>query len=180
MSNGKKIAVGIAVLVLVALVSGLTTMAVTNYGSRDDPLVTLSYLNDTLTPMLEERFNQALDARVQAMTEEFRALVESQGQDQGQGDAGGSQPSGFAVLTLNNGQTVTCGVGTEIMLRLGTAVSAGPDSPRLIDETGGESVASAGASLAVNHMYMVTIKGNGITATRDNTKILIRGEYTVG
>lgn len=176
MSKGKKILIAAAVLVLVALVSGLTTMAVTSYGSRNDPLVTLSYLNDTLTPELEKAFNQALEEKTAEMTEKFQEIVDASGG----GSNGSAQPSGFSVVTLNNGQTVTCGVGTEIMLRLGTAVSAGPDTPRLIDETGGQSVADAGTALTVNHMYMVTIKGNGIKATRDNTKILIRGEYTVG
>lgn len=176
MSKGKKVAIGIAVLVLVALVSGLTTMAVTSYGTRDDPLVTLSYLNDTLTPQLEAKFNAALEQKISEMTAQLEALA-------GSGSEGGgtaSQPSGFVVLTLQNGQTVSCGVGAEIMLRLGTAVSAGADSPRLIDETGGVSVSTSGEALTVNHMYMVTIKGNGIKATRDNTKVLIRGEYTVG
>ncbi len=176
MSKGKKVVIGAAVLVLVALVSGLTTMAVTNYGSRNDPLVTLSYLNDTLAPQLEAKFNEALEKKVSEMTGEFQKIADAAGG----GATGSSQPSGFTVVTLKNGQTVTCGVGTEIMLRLGTAVSAGSDTPRLIDETGGRSVTDAGAALTVNHMYMVTIKGNGIKATRDNTKILICGDYTIG
>ncbi len=174
MSKGKKIATAIAVLVFTALVSGLTTMAVSNYGSRDDPLVTLSYLNQTVRPQIEAAVDEALNAKAAELTREFQSIA---GQS---GTVSGSQPSGFVVLTLNNGQTVTCGVGTEIMLRIGSAVSNGPDSPRLIDETGGTSVGSSGTDLTVNHMYMVTIKGNGIKATRDNTKVLIRGDYTVG
>ena len=171
MSKGKKFLIAVAVLVFTALVSGLTTMAVTNYGTRDDPLVTLSYLNNVLTPQLEAAFNEALEAKA--------AELAGQGGLSGTTRGTSAAPSEFAVLTLQNGQTVRCGVGAEIMLRIGSAVSAGPDTPRLIDETGGAAVAEAGKTLTVNHMYLVTIINNGVTATRDNTKILIRGAYTV-
>ncbi len=174
MSKGKKIAIAIAVLAFTALVSGLTTLAVTNYGSQSDPLVTLSYLNETLKPQIEAAVEQAMEAKSAELADQFRDIV-----SQSSGTPDGSQPSGFVVITLKKGQTVTCGVGTEIMLRIGSAVSNGPDSPRLIDETGGVSVSGAGTDLVVNHMYMVTIKGNGVKASRDNTKLLIRGDYTV-
>lgn len=175
MSKGKKIAIAIAVLAFTALVSGLTTMAVTNYGSRSDPLVTVSYLNETVKPQIEAAVEQAMEAKAAELAQQFRDIA-----GQSSGTTGASQPSGFVVITLKKGQTVTCGVGTEIMPRIGAVVSNGPDSPRLIDETGGVSVTGAGTELTVNHMYMVTIKGNGVKATRDNTKLLIRGDYTIG
>ena len=178
MSKGTKAVIAIAVLVAVAVVSGLTTMAVTNYGSKDDPLVTLSYLNETVTPAITDAFNKPLDEKAAELTGQFNDLIAQAGLGEEE-NTSSTQPSGFVVVTLKNGQTVTCGVGTEIMLRIGTAESFGPDTPRLSDETGGQSVNDAGTQLTVNHMYMVTIKGNGVKATRDNTKILIRGEYTV-
>lgn len=175
MTKGKKIAIALAVLTAVALVSGLTTLAVTSYGSESDPLVTLSYLNETVTPAIMEQWNAALEAK----TAELQArLDELSGQTQPP-ESDGTAPSGFVVLTLSKDQTVVCGIGTEIMPRLGSVVSFGPDSPRLVDETDASSVTAEGAALTVNHMYMVTIKGNGVKADRDNTKILIRGEYTV-
>ena len=175
MKKGKKIVIAVGVLLAVALVSGLTTMAVTNYGSPDDPLVTLSYLNETVTPGILQQLNAALDARISALQAQLDQIA-AQG---GGVETPSSAPSGFIVLTLNKGQTVTCGVGTEIMPRIGTVLSFGPDNPRLVDETDAVSVAEADAALTTNHMYMVTINGNGVKADRDNTKILIRGEYTV-
>ena len=172
MSKGKKFAIAIAVLAFTALVSGLTTLAVTNYGSQSDPLVTLSYLNETVKPEIQAAVEQAMEAKAAELTEQFRQIA-----GQSTGASGDPQPSGFVVVTLKKGQAVTCGVGTEIMLRIGTAVSNGPDSPRLIDETGGVSVSDAGAELTVNHMYMVTIKGNGVKATRDNTKLLLHARH---
>lgn len=178
MSKGKRIAIAVAVLAAVALISGLTTMAVTNYGSKDDPLVTLSYLDETVTPAIMEKFNAALDAK----TAELQAMIDKlsgQSAPPSGGTSGSSTPSGFVVLTLKNGQTVTCGVGTEIMPRIGTVTSYGKSNPRLVDETTATAVSTAGKTLTTNHMYMVTIKDNGVKATRDNTKILIRGDYTV-
>ena len=171
MTKAKKFVIAIAVLLAVALVSGLTTLAVTNYGTKDDPLVTLSYLNQTVTPGILDELDDSIDAKASELTREFEQRVAAAG--------GASTASGFSVVTLSNGQTVTCGVGTEIMLRIGSAVSAGSDSPRLIDETTGESVTAAGTTLAANHMYMVTIQGNGVKATSNGVKILIRGAYTI-
>ncbi len=171
MKKGRKIMLFAAVVAVVALVSSLTTLAVTNYGSSDDPLVTLSYLNETVTPSIQNKLNELLDERLDELA---RELGESGGFP-----SGGGQAAGFTVVTLNAGETVVCGVGTEIMLRIGSASSAGPEVPRLIDETGGQSVFDAGVPLTVNHMYMVTIKENGVKATSDYTKILIRGEYTI-
>ncbi len=170
MSKGKKTLIALAVLLAVALVSGLTTMAVTNYGSQSDPLVTLSYLNETLTPAIKSQVEAAINAKAAELEQAFASANPG---------TAAQQQSGFSVLTLSNGQTVVCEVGVEIMPRIGSVVSAGADNPRLVDETDGSTVAAAGTKLATNHMYMVTIKGNGIKATANNTKVLIRGSYTV-
>ena len=84
----------------------------------------------------------------------------------------------FSVITMQSGERLVCAVGTEIMLRIGTAESYGPSNPRLIDETTGSAVSEAGQPLEKNHMYMVTIKNNGITAT-SNVYVVVRGEYTI-
>jgi len=82
------------------------------------------------------------------------------------------------VLTLSAGQTVVCEVGTELLPRLGTVRAAGADYPVLVDSTTGENV-SNGAALSANHLYLVTIAGNGFKADGNNTKVLISGTYTV-
>ena len=84
----------------------------------------------------------------------------------------------FAVISLTKGQTVSCGVGCEVMLRIGSAEALGADYPVLVDSTNGDSV-SNGSALKSNHLYLVTIAGNGFKATAGTTKLLIRGNYTV-
>ncbi len=173
MKKNQKLTLTLAVMLAVALVVGLTSMATGtegNQGTQADPLVTLSYLNDQLTPAILAELNQNLDLRSQELSDSLAGLLE-----------GKDVPiaSGFSVITLKKGQTLVCTVGTEIMLRVGTAVSAGPNNPRLIDETGGQNVSAAGTELVKNHMYMVTIVDNGIKATANTVKVLIRGDYTI-
>lgn len=148
----------ICALAAVLLLGGAGVYAASSYGSQSDPLITRSYLEQVLTPDIEELVREELDA----------ALVDY---EMSAGDE-------FIVLTLTQGQKLTCGVGCEIMLRIGTAKATGADYPVLVDTTNGESVAS-GTALTANHLYMITIKGNGITATASTVKVLIKGEYTV-
>lgn len=84
----------------------------------------------------------------------------------------------FRVITLKAGQKVVCEVGCEVMLRIGSAKASGSSSPVMIDLVHNKTVAS-GDALVKNYLYLVTIKNNGFTAGADNTKVLIRGTYTV-
>ncbi len=170
MRDKKKLPILITIVVALALGIGLTSIAAGNYGTQDDPLITRSYLDATATPNILDKLNGLMDEKATALTESFTSMLD------------GTEitvQSGFSVLTLTEGQTLQCSVGTEIMLRVGSAVSAGPDNPRLIDETGGVSITDEGTALEKNHMYMVTIINNGITATASTVKVVIRGEYTI-
>ena len=142
------------------LAAGVTAYAVTTaYGSREDPLITKSYLDEVVRPELEKTVQAELEM----------ALSEARS---GSGE--------FTLLTLSAGQTVTCAVGTELLPRFGTAKAYAYDSAdvALVDTTNASTVMS-GTTLSANHLYMVTILGNGFTAAADNTKVLIAGEYSV-
>ncbi len=150
-----KIKIIICVLLALCAIVGITVYAAYNYGTKDDPLITKSYLDEVLTPELMAEFNAQLDAA-----------------------EGSSGDGAFTVVTLSKGQTVKCQVGCEIMLRIGAAYASGPDSPVLVDTTEGTTLENGGA-LVKNHLYMATIVNNGLTATADVTKVLISGEYTI-
>lgn len=141
-------------LLALCAVAGITVYAAYNYGTKDDPLVTKSYLDEVLTPELMAELEAQLNA------------------------AGSDTGAAFKVLTLKKGQTVTCQVGCEVMLRIGTAAASGADSPVMVDTTSGSTLENGGA-LVKNHLYMVTIANNGFTASADTTKVLISGTYTV-
>ncbi len=149
-------------VVLLVLSAGLMTTAslAAEAGSSGDPLVTLSYLNDTFFNTIMQRVDQKIAERT------------------GQAVSGGTSSASFVVVTLSEGQTLTGGIGCEVMLRVGSAVCVSPSDPGLIDETTASTLAD-GAALVQNHLYMMTIEGRGVRATAATTKVLARGSYTV-
>lgn len=160
MSRKKIIVIALCAVLAIGLVS-FGVYAATSYGTQDDPLITKSYLDSVLAPQIEEQ----VQAEIEAALEKIESEPVTGGDD-------------FTVLTLTTGQTVTCGVGCEVMLRIGSATAVGDDYPVLVDTTSGESVAN-GANMTANHLYMVTIIENGFKATSETTKVLIKGDYTV-
>jgi hypothetical protein len=131
-------------------------------GSSDDPLVTLSYLNDTFMDTILQKVDQKIAARNSQLS----------------GQVSGGTSSTFTVVTLSNGQTLTGDIGCEVMLRVGTAVCVSASTPGLVDETSAGTLNNS-AALVQNHLYMMTIEGRGVKATAATTKLLVRGTYTI-
>ena len=170
--------IGITVLALVAFVSGATLLALATPGTEEDPFITLSYLNDVFKKQVMDDVKNT----EQELTKNFNskiATLESQLQTS-QGGTSAPAPSSadsFSVVTLSNGKTLTCSVGVEIMLRVGTATGFG-SAPALVNYTDGATL-SSGSALTTNNMYLVTIEGNGIKATAETVKVLVRGNYKI-
>ena len=93
------------------------------------------------------------------------------------GGAAGTAQS-FTLVTLSKGQILYMGVGCEAMLRTGSGVCVASGSPGLVDETGGKTIAG-GEALAKNHLYMATVDSHGVQAGANDTKLLVRGGYSV-
>lgn len=159
----------LVLLVLSGLLMTTATLAA-EAGSGQDPLVTLSYLNNTFMNTILQRVDQKIAER--------NGNLAQQGVIVGGGTSGGSAASSFTVVTLSNGQTLTGDIGCEVMLRVGSAVCVSPSDPGLIDETTAATLANGGA-LVQNHLYMMTIEGRGVRATAATTKLLVRGGYTI-
>lgn len=151
-----------SVLLLALSAALMTTVTLAaEAGSDRDPLVTLSYLNDTFFSQIMQRVDQKIADRNGQLNQQ-----------------GGSASSSFAVVTLSQGQTLTGDIGCEVLLRVGSAVCVSPSDPGLIDETTAASLSNGGA-LAQNHLYMMTIEGRGIQASSATVKVLVRGAYTI-
>ena len=178
----RKLLSAVVLIAAITLISGasiLFTNATAN--PQDDLFVSVGYLRQTFTPRVIAELREEITRAEQTLSQRFDAqlaalearLVESAG--------GGVQPQSpadtFRVITLSRGQRLTASVGTEIMLRIGTATGFG-SAPALVDQTNGVTLA-AGSSLVTNHMYLVTIEGNGIEGTADLVRVLVRGEFTV-
>ena len=155
----------VVLLVLSGILSTTVSLAA-EAGSEGDPLVTLSYLNDTFLDTILTKVDQKIAARNSQIAQEL----------------GGQSASGtaltFTVVTLSKGQVLTGDIGCEVMLRVGTASCVSPSSPGLIDESSASALNNGGA-LVQNHLYMMTIEGRGVKATAATTKLLVRGTYTI-
>ena len=132
-------------------------------GDESDPLVTLSYLTQTVTPnILKQVDEQAAKRQSELLAQLNTAIADYKMAVEGGGASGGTSAS-YSVVTLTSGQTLALGVGCEVMLRVGTATLA----------------ANNGGALTANHLYMATIADRTVQATAATVKLLVRGEYTV-
>lgn len=130
-------------------------------GTNDDPLVSLSYITDTLVPEL----HSYVDSKISAI---------STGSSNG---STASQP-GFSVVDVKQGQTVKGGNGCEMILRMGSATVNASQSGGLSDVTAGFDLPQ-GYAMPANHLLVVPINdGRGVTMTTDG-KIMIKGAYSV-
>lgn len=156
----------VVLVVLSVMLNATVTVAGAVAGGSDDPLVTLSYLNDTFLGEILNKVDEKIAARNSQIVQQLG------------GTMGSSTSSTFTVVTLTSGQVLMGEIGCEVMLRVGAAVCVASSSPGLIDETTAGTLNNGGA-LAQNHLYMMTIEGRGVKATAATTKLLVRGSYSI-
>ena len=155
-------------LLAISCVLSTTVSLAAEAGSTGDPLVTLSYLNETFLGNILSAVDQKIAARNSQIVQQLGGSVST---------GGTSTASTFTVVTLSNGQTLTGQIGCEVMLRVGSAVCVSSSAPGLIDETAASTL-NNGGGLVQNHLYMMTIENRGVKATAATTKLLVRGSYT--
>ena len=131
----------------------MTTALAAEAGSPQDPLVTLSYLNETFMNTIMTRVDEKIAARTGQLGEQVPGI-------------------GSSAATL------TGDIGCEVMLRVGAAVCVAPSAPGLVDETTA-GILNNGGALAQNHLYMMTIENRAVRAAAATTKLLVRGSYTI-
>lgn len=161
------IRVAVGILCSLLLMTGVAFAA--NYGTSEDPLVTLSYITSIFKPSILNEIDDKIAAAKTDLTNQLKSDAASLG------ISGGSNE--FEVISLSSGQKLIGDIGTELMLRVGSASCVASSTPGLIDTTGGTTL-SAGGAVQQNHLYMVTVEGRGIKATAD-VKVIVRGGYTI-
>ncbi len=142
----------IIALLAVLLVAGVTAYAATSYGSKDDPLITKSYLDEIVRPQMENELREKLDAAADDMLR--------------------SAPGEFSQVELESGQTLLCAAGSQLLPVRGTVTA----SAVLTDTTEGKT-SSATAALNQNHLYLAT-ELTGVSADGGAT-VLVSGTYRV-
>lgn len=155
---------------LTALCLGTGVALAAGAGSESDPLVTLSYLNETVLPKLVQDVQASADQRQAELTQQFNQIA--------QGSSGGTGSASYTVVTLSAGQRLNLNLGAEVMLRVGSAAAGAAVNPALVDITTGGELNSGGA-LVQNHLYMATMTDHYITAGSGTVRVLVRGGYSV-
>ncbi|MDR2571345.1 MAG: hypothetical protein LBD23_13800 [Oscillospiraceae bacterium] len=159
-----KIYVGMLVLAVVMLISGAGILALASPATREDPLITLSYLPGPFRTSV----NTHVTNTANTMRRDFNTRVERV--ETTISDTLTANPAQvFISVLIPNGETQNIPLGAEVMLRSGSAnISAGA----LVNYTAGSSQTSG--ALIENNMYIAT-DTTTITATSGNTMILLRG-----
>ena len=181
----KKSMRAVTCVLLVGTVLAAFVAIAAEVGSQGDPLVTLSYLNDTFLGQIMEQVDGKLELRNENLRREMEQTVDLAQRDLlGQlggsvTDSAGGVAASYTAVELTVGQTLQGNAGCEVMLRSGSAtcVSEGKSAPGLVDVTGGGTI-NHGSALKTNHLYMMTAR-RGVKASNAVT-LLVRGEFTIG
>ena len=155
-----------------------TVAALAAGGDQTDPLITLSYLNQTAIPQIVKQVEDGTAAKQKDLEQKLAIQISQYLAQAGQNTAAPSGGSAsYTLVSMAGGQTMALGVGCEILPRIGTVTVKANTSPALIDLSTGGTVES-GAALTRNHLYMATISDRTLTASGE-VKLLVRGSYTV-
>ena len=172
-----------ACLLLAGTVLAAFVAMAADVGSKNDPLVTLSYLNETFLGQIMEKVELKLADRNVLLREELDSAI-SEKERQLLREFGGSSASGgtaytYTAVTLEAGMRLYGGAGCEILLRSGAAVCdyTGGSVPGLVDTTGGGSI-NGGSALVKDHLYIMP-DARSVTVSAASV-ILVRGDYSLG
>ena len=171
----KRWTIRLGAMALSAVLLG-TVGALATGGDQGDPLVTLSYLNQTAIPQIVKQVEEKTAARQKELEQNFTNQINQYKQQGGQTTPSGGSAS-YELVSMTSGQVMSLGVGCEILPRIGTITVKANTTPALIDLSTGGTV-NSGAALTKNHLYMSTIEGRTLTAS-GTVKLLVRGGYSV-
>ena len=143
----------LACAVLVVCVVGGVAFDSGNQGSQDDPLVTLSYLNEKAMPEIMKQVDAKLDEQEKALSKTLQEKSQS----------------AFATVELKSGKTLTLSAGSQLLLRQGGLTTTAP----LVDLTDGTT--HSGGELVANHLYLAAGDGQVLTASTAVTAMVLGG-----
>ena len=175
MKTSKRWTILVSALALTVLCAGAALAA---NGDQSDPLVTLSYLNQTVIPDVVSQVDTKAATRQTELAKNLSDQIAQYKQDIAAIGSGSGSNASYMLVTLTSGQTMALDVGCEVMLRVGAATVSAATSPALIDVSTGGTI-NSGAALTQNHLYMATIADRTIKPAAATVKLLVRGGYSI-
>ena len=150
---------------LIAIVIFVAASAVVSFaapGDSGDPLVTLSYITDTLIPQLDAHIDKKVDEALDNYTP----------------SKGGGSSEGYILVNVKKNQKLIGGEGTEFVVRSGSGVIIATANGGLADLTVGLDLPD-GSEAPLNHLLLSPRNDSRGIQFTTNAIVLIRGKYTV-
>ena len=196
-----------SILLLATLVFAGFIAIASEYGTSEDPLVSLSYINNVLAPQISEKVDDIIEEKANAVVAEIDSKVNAVSGEiddkvasftyentelftsedfinrvaekvsEKVGAPAGAS-STFQRVDVKAGQTLNMGIGCEVLLRLGTANCVSSGTPGLIDMSDSTEIAN-GKALLKNHLYLCTVDGGRGVKAVSNITVFVRGTYSV-
>jgi hypothetical protein len=148
-------------LTLISIIGATVATAASIYGTREDPLVSLSYINDRLTPDILSQ----VSAEIHTRASQLQTAI----------DNASEQVTNFTLINVSAGQRLNLTSGAEFILRSGNATCV--TGSEMINVTSGSSIYQ-NDSIAANNLYMASASGDGFYASND-VSVMVRGSYTI-
>ena len=166
----KKHKKALIVITIMALI--YTIVAYAAPGDSGDPLVTLSYITNTLMPDIDSK----IDAQVEKQVSEKMDELENKSYKENKASL--TDGATYTLVSVKANRKVIGGEGTEFILRMGSGTILATRNGGVADVTAGIDLPD-GTPIPSNHL-LVSPKDDsrGLKITSDSL-ILIRGTYTV-
>lgn len=147
------------VVLTVATISQMVYASTKEPGSKDDPIVTLSYLELKLDQLKDYIDQKSFSSTLPQPNNPIESPT-------------------FQVVELKSGQRLIAGAGTEVILRSGEALAIISPSGGLSDVTGAKDI-KQDEKIPANHLLIIPRDdGRGVYAQADSF-FLVRGSYTI-
>ncbi|MFD2672008.1 hypothetical protein [Marinicrinis sediminis] len=126
-------------------------------GSVNDPLVTKGYVDTQVEKLVQDQVDE---------------IVKKMGQ-------GGGGSASLEIITLQPGETLYAGEGTEFTLRVGKAKAVSNDTNGIPDVTEGQNI-EKGSVIPRDHLLLFPREGRGIRADegdKNQVIVMVVGSY---
>ena len=180
-----------AVLLAAVLALGAVVFAAQAYSSADDPLISLSYINDVLLPQIVEliqKNNRGEDIGGVVVTtpEETTVTEPPVTEPPVEYPDGTAHTNGYyAVVQVGAGETLYASVhACEVIVRAGDAAVLSPftvkyEEQGLSDTTEGKELYN-GESIPKNHTILIPRDdGRGVSVGEGGAWLMVRGDYRI-
>lgn len=170
----------IVISLIVALIVSSAIIAFAAPGDSNDPLVTLSYITETLMPQIDQKINASIDAKLdqkisEKIDEELAGFTPS---SPSASTSSGASAESFILVNVRKNQRIIGGEGTEFVVRSGSGVIIATENGGIADLSAGCDLPN-GSAVPLNHHLLVPRNDSRGIKFDTNAIVLIKGTYTV-